>query len=1451
MARLQQTQRKRVGSVPRLPVDVVAAIAAEDEPKIVEEALQDADWVQAMQEELNEFERNKVWTLVPRPKNRSVVGTKWVFRNKTDSDGIITRNKARLIVKGYSQQEGIDYDETFAPVDRLEAIRIFLVYAAHKKFTVFQMDVKSAFLNGELEEEVYIEQPPGFVDSKFPHHIYRLDKALYGLKQAPRAWYETLVSFWKVDLTEGQLTKLYSISTMERTYLWYRYMLMISFLVLQMTDFVKGSKNHTKHFQASTILKNTSQAFKKEHDVLDNSGNSDSSNPEGSNSNSEVSKSINTGGALKNADGDSMDHGGGSSSRNQLPSARKWTKSHTPDLIIGDPEAGVRTRTATSNECLYHSFLSQTEPKKVEEVLQDADWVQAMQEELNEFERNKVWTLLPRPKNRSVVGTKWVFRNKTDSDGIITRNKARLVAKGYSQQEGIDYDKTFAPIARLEAIRIFLAYAAHKKFKVFQMDVKNLDKALYDLKKAPRAWYDTLAQFLLESGFHRGTIDKNLFYLNHGKDLLLVQIYVDDIIFGSTNAKLCDRFAKLMQSRYQMSMMGELSYFLGLQVKQNEECTFINQSKYTRNLLKKFRMQDCSTTSTPMATATKLDKDTGSSIDITNYRAVKRIFKYLKGTADLGLWYPRESDFKLIGNPVQHSMTKHISIRYHFIREHVMEGTVELYFVPIDQQLADIFTKPLCEATFTRLVNELGMVSAILSKDEAPTDLHFIQNFLAHSEIGYDLTQPEAISGTQVLEFWRSGMYDDGGENGSSSLIFTTGEDEHVVTVDTVRQALHLPENSPTTTTKTLQTSQPQPTQPSIRTYFKPTQSSQPQPSEHTIRPSSSRPKRAQFVPKSQIKRRRMLLRDESDDEEEAQKATTTEGSDPLKRKRTLNSDDKATPSFARRLKKMRAKRHLAKPPSENTEEAEERDQESLISNPIVIKSLPPPATAQDTVLDTVVTPPVSPLHEDITVEDSGLSPEIDINGLHTPTILYLEAPTSAQTSPTHSPILNEDNESSSSSGDSVSLHTPAHVLGKEVLVKKFVEHDAPVPWDETHRGVEWTKKWNDSDFIPSFKVLTEHIAKADELMMNSDIKTQLKITALSTKNLQGLHSQTQVKADTLQESFNKLDMQIKLDKTRIIRPTLEKVEAIEKVQEKQHAQISEVLANQASQQAQLNEIQSSVKLLLSLLLSDDAKKGEKIVKSKCSTDPILKKKDDEADDQGKPSKGRGQVQTSTETQNLIANTETQNLISSSDEQSLMTKPDVPIQGGSQDSQRFMQTLKLKGKQTTIYYKDPLLEKKIHLLWGDDDKATLEFIKEAGHLVQNDQGAEYNNHVKKILSSLHKGLKPTFSRMSHSGVLPLNWTVGMVGVLAGTVEDAMIVNMDEVGWDARAALSLYGTFDSKEYLNAQKIRKRQLQIHQKIFDQADVIVTPTTGTADDKAYRQPWTGVVRQAPKFL
>jgi len=147
-----------------------------------------------MQEELNNFERNQVWSLVERPKNY-VTGTKWGFRNKQDEHGVVTRNKARLVAQGFTQVEGLDFEETYAPVVRLEAIRMLLAFAAHHDFKLYQMDIKSAFLNGPIQELVYVEQPPGFEDPKFLNHVYKLQKALYGLKQAPRAWYEYLKEF--------------------------------------------------------------------------------------------------------------------------------------------------------------------------------------------------------------------------------------------------------------------------------------------------------------------------------------------------------------------------------------------------------------------------------------------------------------------------------------------------------------------------------------------------------------------------------------------------------------------------------------------------------------------------------------------------------------------------------------------------------------------------------------------------------------------------------------------------------------------------------------------------------------------------------------------------------------------------------------------------------------------------------------------------------------------------------------------------------------------------------------------------------------------------------------------------------------------------------------------------------------------------------------------------------
>ena len=246
-----------------------------------------------------------------------------------------------------------------------------------------------------------------------------------------------------------------------------------------------------------------------------------------------------------------------------------------------------------------------------------------------------------------------------ESENVI-RNKARLVAQGYTQVEGIDFEETFAPVARLEVIQMTLAFASYKDFKLFQMDVKSsflngfieekvyveqppgfvdlthsdfvfkLDKALYSLKQAPRAWYERLSSFLISNGFKKGKIDTTLFTKHVENDILIVQIYVDDIIFGSTNENLCQAFESCMKEEFEMSMMGELNYFLGLQIKQRKDGIFINQAKYTKELIKRFGLEGAKTSKTPMATTTKLDKDEqGTCVDIKLYRSMIGSLLYL------------------------------------------------------------------------------------------------------------------------------------------------------------------------------------------------------------------------------------------------------------------------------------------------------------------------------------------------------------------------------------------------------------------------------------------------------------------------------------------------------------------------------------------------------------------------------------------------------------------------------------------------------------------------------------------------------------------------------------------------------------------------------------------------------------------------------------------------------
>ncbi|GKB30463.1 putative ribonuclease H-like domain-containing protein, partial [Tanacetum coccineum] len=426
--------------------------------------------------------------------------------------------------------------------------------------------------------------------------------------------------------------------------------------------------------------------------------------------------------------------------------------------------------------CLFACFLSQEEPKKVSQALADESWVEAMQEELLQFKLKEVWVLCDLPDGKRVIGTKWVFRNKRDERGTIIKNKARLVAQGYRQEEGVDYDEVFAPVARIEAIRLFLAFASFMGFIVYQMDVKSaflygniteevyvkqppgfedpahpnkvyrVVKALYGLHKPKSMGHERLSTFLLKHGYRRGAIDKTLFIKKDRRDIMLVQVYVDDIIFGSTKSSMVKDFEDLMQKEFKMSSMGELTFFLGLQVKQSNGGIFLSQDKYVKDILNKFDFRTIKPASTPIEAHKSLGKDEeGEDVDVHLYRSMIGCLMYLTASRpdimfavclcarfqvtpkvlwmqnqllDYGFNFmnteihiDNESTICIVKNPVFHSKTKHIQIRHHFIRDCYEQRLINVVKVHTDDNVADLLTKGFDLARFKFLVVTIGMMN--------------------------------------------------------------------------------------------------------------------------------------------------------------------------------------------------------------------------------------------------------------------------------------------------------------------------------------------------------------------------------------------------------------------------------------------------------------------------------------------------------------------------------------------------------------------------------------------------------------------------------------------------------------------------------------------------------------------------------------------------------------------
>ena len=366
---------------------------------------------------------------------------------------------------------------------------------------------------------------------------------------------------------------------------------------------------------------------------------------------------------------------------------------------------------------IYNANFCHVEPESFEEAIREESWKKAMEDEIQVIEKNNTWELTDRPLDKDVIGVKWVYKVKYNADGSVQRNKARLVAKGYSQQPGIDYDETFAPVARMDTVRAIISLAGQKGWLLYQLDVKlaflngelkeevyvnqpqgfevegkeekvyKLKKALYGLKQALRAWYSQIDGYFKEKGFDQSKSETTLYVKNQGKDdILIVALYVDDLVFTGNNKKMIEDFKNEMMQKYEMSDLGLLNHFLGMEIYQDDGGVFICQEKYVEKILKNFDMSECKPKDTPLVVNEKLVKEDGSSkMDATLYRSLvgkllyltatrpdimfaasllsrfmhnpsqihmgvgKRILRYLQGTKDFGIKFEKNANINLHG----------------------------------------------------------------------------------------------------------------------------------------------------------------------------------------------------------------------------------------------------------------------------------------------------------------------------------------------------------------------------------------------------------------------------------------------------------------------------------------------------------------------------------------------------------------------------------------------------------------------------------------------------------------------------------------------------------------------------------------------------------------------------------------------------------------------------------